>query len=113
MKPVLDQVHAMAHITGGGLPGNLDRVLPPNMDAAVDTGTWTVPNTFAVLEEAGEVARAEMFRAFNMGVGMVVITDADGAASVCRSASAQGVAAWEMGRVVPGSGTVKRTGGNT
>jgi phosphoribosylformylglycinamidine cyclo-ligase len=111
MKPVLDHVHAMAHITGGGLPGNLDRVLPATMDAAVDTGTWTVPNTFAVLEEAGEVARAEMFRAFNMGVGMVVITDAEGAAAVCRSAAEQGVGAWEMGRVVPGSGIVKLTGG--
>lgn len=112
MKPVLDHVHAMAHITGGGLPGNLDRVLPATMDAAVDTGTWTVPNTFAVLEEAGEVARAEMFRAFNMGVGMVVITDAEGAAAVCRSAAEQGVAAWEMGRVVKGSGLVKLNGGN-
>jgi phosphoribosylformylglycinamidine cyclo-ligase len=111
MKPVLDHVHAMAHITGGGLPGNLDRVLPVTMDAAVDTGTWTVPNTFAVLEEAGEVARAEMFRAFNMGVGMVVITDAEGAAAVCRSAAEQGVGAWEMGRVVSGAGIVKLNGG--
>ena len=69
----------MAHITGGGLPGNLDRALPPTLDAVVDTNSWQVPNVFRVLEEAGGVARDEMFRAFNMGVGMVVITDAAGA----------------------------------
>lgn len=111
LRPVLDRIHAMAHITGGGLPGNLDRVLPAGMDAAVDTTTWQVPNTFEVLQEAGGVARAEMFRAFNMGVGMVVITDAANVAAVCRSAAEQGVAAWEMGTIVPGSGTVKLNGG--
>jgi phosphoribosylformylglycinamidine cyclo-ligase len=106
LQPVLGKVHAMAHITGGGLPGNLDRALPENADAIVDTSSWTVPNAFQVLEAAGGVAREEMFRAFNMGVGMVVITDAGSAGDVLASATSAGVNAWELGRVVPGSGRV-------
>jgi len=104
--PVLDRVHAMAHITGGGLPGNLNRVLPPTLDAVVDAGSWTVPNLFRVLQEAGGVEREEMFRAFNMGVGMVVITDGASAAPVMEAARAAGVHAWVMGEIVPGSGQV-------
>ncbi len=111
MRPVLAHVHAMAHITGGGLTGNLDRALPPTCDAAVDTTTWEVPHTFRVLQEAGLVSRTEMFRAFNMGVGMVVITDATGAQALRESAAAAGVAAWLMGEVIPGSGRVILNGG--
>ncbi|HLA90813.1 MAG TPA: phosphoribosylformylglycinamidine cyclo-ligase [Gemmatimonadaceae bacterium] len=112
LRPLLGELHAMAHITGGGLPGNLNRALPPSLDAAVDTASWEVPNVFRVLQEAGEVAHDEMFRAFNMGVGMVVIADAGGAAQVRARAAAEGVGAWEMGTVVPGSGTVILNGGN-
>jgi phosphoribosylformylglycinamidine cyclo-ligase len=106
MRPVLGHVHAMAHITGGGLTGNLDRALPPDLDAIVDLSSWNVPNTFRVLQEAGGVARDEMFRAFNMGVGMVVTTDAAGASKVQASAAAHGVDAWILGIVVSGSGAV-------
>ena len=106
LQPVLGEIHAMAHITGGGLPGNLDRALPENADAIVDTASWTIPNVFQVLERAGGVARDEMFRAFNMGVGMVVITDARATDTVMASARSAGVDAWQLGRVVPGSGKV-------
>ena len=111
MRPVLGQVHAMAHITGGGLPGNLDRAMPPSLDALVDMTTWDVPHVFRVLEEAGGVARREMFRAFNMGVGLVVIADTAGAAAVMKNAEAHGVGAWALGEVVQGSGTVILNGG--
>jgi phosphoribosylformylglycinamidine cyclo-ligase len=106
LRPVLDRVHAMAHITGGGLPGNVNRALRPTLDAVVDAGSWTVPNLFRVLEEAGGVEHAEMFRAFNMGVGMVVITDGASAAPVMEAARAAGVHAWVLGEIVPGSGQV-------
>jgi phosphoribosylformylglycinamidine cyclo-ligase len=109
LRPVLAAVHAMAHITGGGLPGNLNRALPDTLDAVVDTASWTVPNLFRVLGEAGGVARDELFRAFNMGVGMVVITDAASADAVMGSARRAGVSAWTLGRVVRGSGVVKLT----
>jgi len=111
LAPVRGAIHAMAHITGGGLPGNLDRSLPGTLDAEVDTQSWEVPNVFRVLGEAGGVARDEMFRAFNMGVGMVVITDDQGARAVRASASAAGVGNWMLGRVITGTGRVILNGG--
>jgi phosphoribosylformylglycinamidine cyclo-ligase len=106
LAPVLHVTHAMAHITGGGLPGNVSRALPEMLDAVVDTSSWVVPNEFQVLQRAGGVSREEMFRAFNMGVGMVVITDARSADAVMASARAAGVDAWLAGRVVRGNGSV-------
>lgn len=110
LKPVLGAIHAMAHITGGGLPGNLNRALPETLDADVDTGTWTVPSEFRVLAEAGQVASLEMFRAFNMGVGMVVITSSANVSQITARASACGIPAWELGKVIPGTGRVRLDG---
>ena len=106
LRPVLDHVHAMAHITGGGLPGNLNRALPPDLDALVDRSSWSVPNVFRVLESAGQVPRDEMFRAFNMGVGMVAICAGEDVRAVIESARAASTPAWVMGEVRPGSGEV-------
>jgi phosphoribosylformylglycinamidine cyclo-ligase len=66
-------VAAMAHITGGGLPGNVPRVLPEGCRAVIHRGSWKIPGVFEVLREAGRVEDAEMFRTFNMGIGYVVI----------------------------------------
>ena len=107
--PVVDHIHGMAHITGGGIPGNLVRTLPGNLDAVVHTASWTVPNLFRVLEDAGDVAREEMFRAFNMGVGMIVVAGADSVDHIIASARAAGVHGWTLGRVVAGSGRVNLT----
>ncbi|MDE3152540.1 MAG: phosphoribosylformylglycinamidine cyclo-ligase [Gemmatimonadota bacterium] len=106
LVPVLGRVRAMAHITGGGLPGNLNRALPDSLDAVVDARTWPVPNVFAQLQHAGEVATDEMFRAFNMGVGMVVIVAPEQADAVLQGAAEAGVHGWELGRVVRGTGRV-------
>jgi phosphoribosylformylglycinamidine cyclo-ligase len=103
---VLGHIHAMAHITGGGIPGNLDRALPSHLDAVVEMRAWDIPSTFRVLEAAGGVDRAEMYRAFNMGVGMVVITDTAGAARIRDLASQAGVGNWIIGHTRPGSGRV-------
>ena len=110
LKPVLTHIHAMAHITGGGLPGNLNRALPDSLDANVITDTWTIPSWFRVLEDAGAVPRLEMYRAFNMGVGMVVITSSDSARLVMQQAEQHGIAAWELGRLMPGTGKVRFDG---
>ena len=107
LRDVLDGVHAMAHITGGGLPGNLDRALPANLDAFVDTRSWEVPNVFRVLQEAGDVPAEEMFRAFNMGVGMVVVCDAAHAGTVIEASRAGGIPAWKLGHVGSGTGMVR------
>ena len=106
LRPVLQHVHAMAHITGGGITGNLDRALPPTLDAEVNTGSWDVPGTFRVLQEGGGVPDAEMFRAFNMGAGMIVATDEQGADAVCASAAKCDIVAWQIGRLVKGNGRV-------
>ena len=106
MKPLLSRIHAMAHITGGGIPGNLNRALPPTLDAIVDAGSWEPPNLFHQLATAGRVERAEMFRAFNMGVGMIVILPDSAANDVIASATAHGVRAWRAGRTRRGSGQV-------
>lgn len=97
-------VRALAHVTGGGIPGNLPRSLGPGLGARVDTASWQPPVVFGVLARAGGVALAEMYRVFNMGVGMLVVVapgDADGLVSRLR---ARGEEAWVAGEVVVGSG---------
>lgn len=106
LRPVLGAVHSMAHITGGGIPGNLDRALPPHLDAVVETSAWTVPSVFRVLQEAGQVATDEMFRAFNMGIGMVVTCDTATAPRIRDLASQAGVDSCMLGHLRPGTGRV-------
>ncbi len=106
VTPSLSQIHAMAHITGGGLPGNVDRSLPDTLDAVIDAGSWEIPPLFASLEDAGNVARDEMYRVFNMGVGMVVIAAKADADAIIGRARGAGVVAWEMGEVRAGTGSV-------
>jgi phosphoribosylformylglycinamidine cyclo-ligase len=109
LRPVLGRVHAMAHITGGGLPGNVNRALPDTLDAVIDATSWEVPNLFRQLERAGQVDRAEMYRTFNMGVGMVVITDEAGANAIQASAASAHLGNWRLGRIVRGAGQVRIT----
>ena len=66
-------VRGIAHITGGGIPGNLNRVLPPKVDAVVDRGSWESPRIFGELQRLGEVSDAEMAKVFNLGIGMIVV----------------------------------------
>jgi phosphoribosylformylglycinamidine cyclo-ligase len=106
LEPVLDRVHAMAHITGGGIPGNLDRALPSHCDAVVEQNSWEIPTVFRVLEKAGGVAREEMLRAFNMGVGMIVVVSATAADAVIAAADRAGLSGWVIGHVTRGSGAV-------
>jgi len=106
LRPVLRRVHALAHITGGGLPGNVIRAIPDTLDAVVELNSWIVPPVFGALGRAGNIPRAEMFRTFNMGVGMVVIAATDDVAAVVTSAADAGVRAWLLGRLIAGSGKV-------
>ncbi|MEO8194557.1 MAG: phosphoribosylformylglycinamidine cyclo-ligase [Gemmatimonadales bacterium] len=106
LEPELERIRAMAHITGGGLPGNLNRVLPPSLDAVIDAGSWEIPHVFSVLESAGRVPRDEMYRVFNMGVGMVVIAPREHAEAIIGSARVAGMVGWVMGEVRHGAGEV-------
>jgi phosphoribosylformylglycinamidine cyclo-ligase len=97
-------VSALAHITGGGIPGNLPRSLPEGLGAEIDRGSWKVPPLFRALQQLGSVDEDEMLRVFNMGVGMVVVLPAAEAGSFVRRLAARGELAWELGRVAQGPG---------
>lgn len=104
VKPLLDlakkiDLHAMAHITGGGLPGNLPRVLPNGMRAQVNTASWQWPALFKWLQLQGNVDTYEMYRTFNCGVGMVLVVDAADAQTALDHLAAAGESAWVMGRI--------------
>jgi len=105
VKPVLGllrvgiPVHAMAHVTGGGLTGNLPRVLPPDCQAVVRRRAWPVPRVFAFLQAAGGIADGEMLRVFNMGIGFVCVVPAAHAAGARRRLEAAGVPTHEIGVV--------------
>jgi phosphoribosylformylglycinamidine cyclo-ligase len=77
LKPLLAMVKGIAHITGGGLMDNVPRILPPGLMARLNSRAWTVPPIFRLIEHRGSVDRAEMYRVFNMGVGMVVVCSPD------------------------------------
>jgi len=108
--PVIRQVHALAHITGGGIPGNLVRVLPAGREAVVRAGSWTWPPLFRLLQEAGKVSTEEMRDVFNLGAGMIAVVPGNAVAAVQASAAADGVATWVMGEVRSGAQGVRFEG---
>ncbi|HTS99552.1 MAG TPA: phosphoribosylformylglycinamidine cyclo-ligase [Streptosporangiaceae bacterium] len=103
-------VHAFAHVTGGGLALNLSRVLPPHADAVLDRATWCPPPVFGLLAERGKIAAAEMERVFNMGVGMVAVVGAHDAGPALARLASRGVPAWLAGEVTDGTGTARLRG---
>ena len=95
-------VAAMAHVTGGGLTGNVPRVLPEGCRVAIHRGNWRVPRVFETLREAGRVEDAEMFRTFNMGIGYVVIVDPEAAERAAAALVLAGETVYALGVVVAG-----------
>ncbi|MGI5285890.1 phosphoribosylformylglycinamidine cyclo-ligase [Nonomuraea polychroma] len=100
-------VHAFAHITGGGIEGNLSRSLPGHLDALLDRSSWTPPPIFGVLAGHGRVAQKDMDRTFNLGVGMAAIVAPDSADAAIRLLGERGLPAWVLGEVVPGTGQAR------
>jgi phosphoribosylformylglycinamidine cyclo-ligase len=92
-------VHAMVHVTGGGLTENLPRVLPRGCEAVVRRGSWPVPPVFAWLQAGGRIADEEMLRVFNMGIGFVCVVPARAVAGARRRLRARGVPTWEIGAI--------------
>ncbi len=91
--------HAFAHVTGGGLAGNLVRVLPGGLTAVVDRASWAPPGIFTLIAESGTIARAQMELTFNLGVGMVAVVASERRADALAVLAARGVPAWELGAV--------------
>jgi phosphoribosylformylglycinamidine cyclo-ligase len=77
LKPWLNRIKGLAHITGGGIPGNLPRTIPQGLAARVDKGAWEVPAIFSLIQQQGNIDEQEMYRVFNMGIGMMVICSPD------------------------------------
>ncbi len=96
-------VHAMAHITGGGLTENVPRVLPKGVNAQLDASTWTRPEIFNWLQHYGEIDDEEMWHTFNCGVGMVVAVAAEDASTTIETLKNMGENAWQVGKVVESS----------
>lgn len=99
-------VGAMAHITGGGLVGNIPRVLPSDRDAVIDKSSWQVPEIFKYLQSKGPVEESEMFRVFNMGIGYVVIVDSEYADEISAKLTECGESVYQIGVVAKGNGKV-------
>ena len=97
-------VHGLAHVTGGGIAGNLSRVLPDGCRAEIDTSTWTPPPVFAGVARLGDVPPEDMFATFNMGLGFLAVVPAESVDPVVRAFAEAGHDAWEAGEIVPGNG---------
>jgi phosphoribosylformylglycinamidine cyclo-ligase len=102
---LLDEVpvHAFAHITGGGLTENVPRVLPEGLGVEIDSSSWPRPALFSWLMQEGNIALPEMYRTFNMGLGMVAVVDAADAERALAFLKAAGEEAWRIGRVTRGT----------
>jgi len=107
VTPIISRLHALAHITGGGMPGNLVRVLPAGAEAVVDAGGWPWPALFRVLMRAGDVSLGEMRRVFNLGIGMIAVAGRDDAEAAIAAAKRAGIEAWIIGEVRAGTTGVR------
>jgi len=111
LKPVLPlvrarQLVAMAHITGGGLTDNLPRVLPPHLDAAIETGSWQIPPLFRFLMDQSGMPLEDARRSFNLGVGMVLIAPKAKVGAVLKALAGSGEKPWVLGELTRGTGKV-------
>jgi phosphoribosylformylglycinamidine cyclo-ligase len=106
VAPVLQRVHGLAHITGGGIAGNLVRILPDTCVATVDPASWELPPLFRFLQAAGGISTGEMRDVFNLGVGLVAVLPPSAVAAAEAAARADGVATWVMGEVGRGAKAV-------
>lgn len=103
---VKNVVHGIAHITGGGLQENLERILPDDVQVVVQRGSWPLPPVFTWVQRLGQIEQAEMDRVFNMGVGLVLIVSPYYAESIRHQLARSGLKSWQIGRVVRGPRSV-------
>ncbi len=109
VMPVISRLHGIAHITGGGIPGNLVRVLPTGCEAIVESRSWDWPPLFRLLQEAGRVSTDEMRDVFNLGAGLIAVLPADGVPAAQAAARTAGVSTWVLGEIRQGASGVRFT----
>jgi phosphoribosylformylglycinamidine cyclo-ligase len=107
VMPVISQLHGLAHITGGGISGNLVRILPAGCEAVVDPTSWEVPPLFSTLQQAGGISTEEMRDVFNLGVGLIAVLPPEAVPAAQAAAESDGVRTWTMGEMRPGERTVR------
>jgi phosphoribosylformylglycinamidine cyclo-ligase len=105
-------IKGLSHITGGGFTENIPRVLPGNVNVNIEYGSWPIQPIFKLLQQAGGISHADMFRTFNMGIGMVMIVAEEHAEQAARIAEQNGEQVYRIGRVTEGNGIVTFTGVN-
>jgi phosphoribosylformylglycinamidine cyclo-ligase len=106
--PLLEEgaIHALAHITGGGFVDNIPRVLPAGIGVQIDRGAWVVPPLFRLIQRHGDVSEGEMYRVFNMGIGLVMVAAASQTDRLEAALSAAGERVYRLGRTIAGEGVV-------
>ena len=111
--PLINQfdIHGMVHITGGGFYDNIPRALPDDMAVEIDSSAWKMPVIFSLLQQWGNVDWKEMYRTFNMGIGMVIMTSREEADKIKTYLAGKNETVYEIGRVVKGSHDVTIKGG--
>lgn len=109
VMPVISKLHGIAHITGGGIPGNLVRILPDHCEALVETASWKWPPLFRLLQEAGKVSLEEMRDVFNLGVGLIAVLPKDAVSEAQSAARNAGVPTWVLGEIRRGPTGVRFT----
>jgi phosphoribosylformylglycinamidine cyclo-ligase len=105
LQPLIasERIHALAHITGGGIPENLARVIPDGLSAHVQRNSWDFPHEFRTVQELGGVSDAEMLHTFNCGVGMILVVMEEEAVALSEALQAQGLGGWQIGSVAAGA----------
>jgi phosphoribosylformylglycinamidine cyclo-ligase len=104
---VKNVVHGIAHITGGGIPENIERILPAETAAVINRSSWDVPPVFKWIQQLGEVADEEMDRVFNQGIGLALVVSSYYAESIQRNLKQQGLESWMIGTIEAGDGSVR------
>jgi phosphoribosylformylglycinamidine cyclo-ligase len=109
LEDLLDQdvLKGLAHITGGGLLENIPRILPPDLGVEITRNSWSVLPIFTLMQHIGRVSEAEMYRTFNMGVGMIIVCAQSSVPIISAQITARGMNYYEIGRVVPGEREVR------
>lgn len=116
VKPVLDllrpnsfNITGIANITGGAFYDKIARILPVNVDARIDKNSWIVPRIFRLIQNKGNIAEQEMYHTLNMGIGMVIVSQASQAGNIINRLKAQGLKSWVIGEITKGRKSVQIT----